>query len=165
MNERGNELKVEEKERLRKRRHRRVRGKVNGTAERPRLNVSRSIQHIYAQLVDDVSGNTITAASTLTGSLKEKTGGNVDAAKAVGKLIAEKALEKTFGKKPIPMRGGGSIPIVAMFKKELQRDSILMGFGLDSDAIHSPNEHFGIFNFLKGIETIPYFYQYLAEMS
>lgn len=84
---------------------------------------------------------------------------------SVAYQAAEKAVERTFGKKPIPMRGGGSIPIVAMFKQELQRDSILMGFGLDSDAIHSPNEHFGIFNFLKGIETIPYFYQYLAEMS
>ncbi len=78
---------------------------------------------------------------------------------------AEKAYEKTFGRKPIPKREGGSIPIVAMFKKELGLDSLLMGFGLDSDAIHSPNEHYGIFNYLKGIETIPYFYQYFAEMS
>lgn len=78
---------------------------------------------------------------------------------------AEKAYEKTFGRKPIPKREGGSIPIVAMFKKELGLDSLLMGFGLDSDAIHSPNEHYSIFNYLKGIETIPYFYQYFAEMS
>ncbi len=78
---------------------------------------------------------------------------------------AEKAYEKTFGRKPIPKREGGSIPIVAMFKKELGLDSLLMGFGLDSDAIHSPNEHYGIFNYLKGIETITYFYQYFAEMS
>ncbi len=76
---------------------------------------------------------------------------------------ASKAMEITFGKKPIPERNGGSIPIVAMFKSELNLDSVLMGFGLDSDAIHSPNEHYGVFNFLKGIETIPYFYKYFNE--
>jgi len=75
---------------------------------------------------------------------------------------ASRALETTFGKKPVPTRGGGSIPIVAMFKSELGLDSVLLGFGLDSDAIHSPNEHFGVFNFLKGIETIPVFYQEYA---
>lgn len=75
---------------------------------------------------------------------------------------AAKALETTFGKKPVPTRGGGSIPIVAMFKSELGLDSVLLGFGLDSDAIHSPNEHFGVFNFLKGIETIPEFYREYA---
>ena len=78
---------------------------------------------------------------------------------------ASMAMDKTFGKKPIPFRSGGSIPIVAMFKSELGLDSVLMGFGLDSDAIHSPNEHFGVFNYLKGIETIPYFYQYFTELS
>ncbi|RMB59189.1 dipeptidase [Dokdonia sinensis] len=78
---------------------------------------------------------------------------------------AEKAYEKTFGKSPIPQRSGGSIPIVALFEKELKSKTILMGFGLDSDAIHSPNEHFGIWNYLKGIETIPYFYEYFTEMS
>ncbi|MBN4061801.1 dipeptidase [Bacteroidales bacterium AH-315-I05] len=78
---------------------------------------------------------------------------------------ASKAMEATFGKKPIPMRGGGSIPIVALFEKELGLKSILMGFGLDSDDIHSPNEHFGVFNYLKGIETIPLFYKYYAEME
>lgn len=77
---------------------------------------------------------------------------------------ASKAFEKTFGKKPIPMRTGGSIPIVALFEKELETKSILMGFGLDSDSIHSPNEHYGLFNFYKGIETIPYFYHYYADM-
>jgi acetylornithine deacetylase/succinyl-diaminopimelate desuccinylase-like protein len=82
---------------------------------------------------------------------------------SVAYQAASRAFETTFGKKPIPVRSGGSIPIVAMFKAELGLDSVLMGFGLDSDAIHSPNEHFGIFNFLKGIETIPYFYQYYAE--
>ncbi|AEE19413.1 acetylornithine deacetylase/succinyl-diaminopimelate desuccinylase-like protein [Dokdonia sp. Hel_I_63] len=77
---------------------------------------------------------------------------------------AEKAYEQTFGKTPIPQRSGGSIPIVALFEKELKSKTILMGFGLDSDAIHSPNEHFGVWNYLKGIETIPYFYQYFTEM-
>jgi acetylornithine deacetylase/succinyl-diaminopimelate desuccinylase-like protein len=76
---------------------------------------------------------------------------------------AEKAMEATFGKKPLPQRGGGSIPIVAMFEKVLDARSVLMGFGLDSDDIHSPNEHYGLFNFYKGIETIPYFYQYYAD--
>ena len=78
---------------------------------------------------------------------------------------ASKAYETTFGKKPIPQRSGGSIPIVALFEKELKSKTILMGFGLDSDAIHSPNEHFGVWNYLKGIETIPYFYQYFTEMT
>jgi acetylornithine deacetylase/succinyl-diaminopimelate desuccinylase-like protein len=78
---------------------------------------------------------------------------------------ASKAYETTFGKTPIPQRSGGSIPIVALFEKELKSKTILMGFGLDSDAIHSPNEHFGIWNYLKGIETIPYFYQYFTELS
>jgi acetylornithine deacetylase/succinyl-diaminopimelate desuccinylase-like protein len=76
---------------------------------------------------------------------------------------ASKAMEETFGKRPIPLRSGGSIPIVALFEKELGLKSVLMGFGLDSDAIHSPNEHFGIFNYLRGIETIPYFFRYFAE--
>ena len=80
-----------------------------------------------------------------------------------GYLAAAKAMEKTFGKKPIPVKQGGSIPIVSLFKKELKSEAILMGFGLDSDAIHSPNEHFGLFNFYKGIETIPYFFKYFAE--
>jgi acetylornithine deacetylase/succinyl-diaminopimelate desuccinylase-like protein len=82
-----------------------------------------------------------------------------------GYKAAEKAYEQTFGKKPIPQRSGGSIPIVALFENELKSKSILMGFGLNSDAIHSPNEHFGLFNYFKGIETIPYFYKYFAEMS
>lgn len=84
---------------------------------------------------------------------------------SVAFMAASKAMEKTFGKKPIPTRGGGSIPIVALFEKELGLKSVLMGFGLDSDLIHSPNEHYGVFNFLKGIETIPYFFSYYAEMS
>lgn len=83
----------------------------------------------------------------------------------IGYKAASKAYEETFGITPIPQRSGGSIPIVALFEKELKSKTILMGFGLDSDAIHSPNEHFGIFNYLKGIETIPLFYKYFTEMS
>lgn len=83
----------------------------------------------------------------------------------IGYQAASKAYEITFGKKPIPMRSGGSIPIVALFEDELKSKSILMGFGLDSDAIHSPNEHYGIFNYLKGIETIPYFFQNFVDLQ
>ncbi len=80
-------------------------------------------------------------------------------------VAASKAYEATFGKKPLPQMTGGSIPIVALFEKELGVKSVLMGFGLDSDAIHSPNEHFGLFNYYKGIETIPYFHKYFAEVN
>ena len=83
----------------------------------------------------------------------------------IGYRAAAKAYQDSFGVTPIPQRSGGSIPIVALFEKELKSKTILMGFGLDSDAIHSPNEHFGIFNYLKGIETIPLFYKYFTEMS
>jgi len=84
---------------------------------------------------------------------------------SIGYEAASMAYEQSFGKKPIPVRSGGSIPIVAMFEKELGLKTVLMGFGLDSDAIHSPNEHFGLFNYYKGIETIPYFYKYFTELS
>ena len=83
----------------------------------------------------------------------------------IGYKAASKAIETTFGKTPVPQRTGGSIPIVALFEEELGSKTILMGFGLDSNAIHSPNEHYGIWNYLKGIETIPYFYKYYAELS
>lgn len=75
---------------------------------------------------------------------------------------AEKAIETSFGKKPIPVRGGGSIPICALFEKELGVKIVFMGFGLDSDNLHSPNEKFDLVNFYKGIATIPYFHQYFA---
>jgi acetylornithine deacetylase/succinyl-diaminopimelate desuccinylase-like protein len=78
---------------------------------------------------------------------------------------ASKAYEKTFGKAALPVRSGGSIPIVALFEQQLGAKSILMGFGLDSDAIHSPNEHYGVFNYFKGIETIPYFYENYAQQK
>ncbi len=78
---------------------------------------------------------------------------------------AQKAFEATFGKAPIPTRGGGSIPIVALFEEALGIKTVLMGFGLDSDNLHSPNEKFELANFYKGIETIPYFHKFYAEMS
>ncbi len=76
---------------------------------------------------------------------------------------AERAVEETFGKSPVPFYSGGSIPIVSGFERILGTKSILLGFGLGADAIHSPNENYPIFNFFKGIETIPYFYKYLVE--
>lgn len=91
--------------------------------------------------------------------------GYVTPVDSIGYRAASKAYADTFGIQPIPVRSGGSIPIVALFEKELKSKTIMMGFGLDSDAIHSPNEHFGIFNYLKGIETIPLFYKYFTELS
>lgn len=84
---------------------------------------------------------------------------------SIGYQSASLAMQETYGKKPLPTRGGGSIPIVALFKKELGLDSILFGFGLDSDGLHSPNEHYGLFNYYKGIETIPLFYKYFTALS
>ncbi len=78
---------------------------------------------------------------------------------------ASRAMETTFGKTPIPVRGGGSIPICALFEKELGIKIVFMGFGLDSDNLHSPNEKFNIDNFYKGIETIPWFHKYFTEMK
>ncbi|HTN21621.1 MAG TPA: dipeptidase [Pelobium sp.] len=78
---------------------------------------------------------------------------------------AYKAIEDSFGKQPVPTRGGGSIPIVALFEQELGIKTVLMGFGLDSDNLHSPNEKYDVFNYYKGIETIPLFYKYFAEFS
>lgn len=78
---------------------------------------------------------------------------------------AAMAMKATFGKEPIPVRSGGSIPIVALFEDVLKVKTVLMGFGLDSDDIHSPNEHYGVFNYFKGIETIPYFYQHYAAFK
>ena len=73
--------------------------------------------------------------------------------------------ETTFGKAPIPVRGGGSIPITALFEAELGCKVVFLGFGLDSDNLHSPNEKYDIVNFYKGIETIPYFHKYYAELK
>lgn len=78
-------------------------------------------------------------------------------------LAADRAYTQTFGKKPVPVRSGGSIPIISTFEQVLDTKSILMGFGLESDAIHSPNENFPLFNFYKGIETIAWFYHHFTE--
>jgi acetylornithine deacetylase/succinyl-diaminopimelate desuccinylase-like protein len=80
-----------------------------------------------------------------------------------GYLAAARALKTTFGKKPIPVRGGGSIPICSILEKELGIKIIFMGFGLDNDNLHSPNEKFNLENYYKGIETIPYFHKYFTE--
>lgn len=84
---------------------------------------------------------------------------------SVAYKAAAKAVETTFGKEPIPVRGGGSIPICSLFEKELGLKIVFLGFGLDSDNLHSPNEKYDLVNFYKGIETIPYFHQYFAEMN
>ena len=78
---------------------------------------------------------------------------------------AQKAIEATFGKTPVPVRGGGSIPITSLFESILGISTVMMGFGLDSDNLHSPNEKYGLKNFYKGIETIPYFFKYYAELK
>lgn len=84
---------------------------------------------------------------------------------SVAYQAAQKAITEAFGVEPIPTRGGGSIPIVALFEAELGIKTVLMGFGLDSDALHSPNEKYDIFNYYKGIETIPLFYKHFAQLS
>ena len=78
---------------------------------------------------------------------------------------AAAAIIETFGKEPIPVRGGGSIPICSLFEQELGIKIVFMGFGLDSDNLHSPNEKFNLENYYKGIETIPYFHKHFAEMN
>ena len=83
---------------------------------------------------------------------------------SIAYLAADKAYTKTFAKKPVPIRSGGSIPIISTFEEILGIKSILMGFGLESDAIHSPNENYPLWNFYKGIETIPYFFKYFTEL-
>ena len=82
----------------------------------------------------------------------------------IGYKAASKAIESIFGKKPVPVRSGGSIPIIPQFEEILGIKSILLGFGLESDDAHSPNENYPLFNFYKGIETIPWFYYYFTEM-
>ena len=84
---------------------------------------------------------------------------------SVAYRAASAAMEATFGRKPVPFRGGGSIPIVSSFERILGLKTVLMGFGLDSDAIHSPNEHYGVFNYFKGVETIPLFHEHFARLS
>ncbi|MBX3241359.1 MAG: dipeptidase [Chitinophagaceae bacterium] len=136
---------------------------------------SKAYAKISARLVPDQSAADITekllhyfesiAPAGVTVKASEHHGGepymtpiDSSAYKAAGK-----AIEATFGKSPIPVRGGGSIPICALFEKELGIKIVFMGFGLDSDNLHSPNEKYDIFNYYKGIETIPYFHKYFAE--
>jgi len=138
---------------------------------------SKAFAKISMRLVPDQNPNEITqlfkshfesiAPTSVKVSVHPHHGGDaaVTPIDSIGYKAASMAYEKSFGKKPIPVRSGGSIPIVAMFEKELGLKTILMGFGLDSDAIHSPNEHYGLFNYYKGIETIPYFYKYFTELN
>jgi acetylornithine deacetylase/succinyl-diaminopimelate desuccinylase-like protein len=138
---------------------------------------SKAFAKISMRLVPNQNTNKITqlfkkhfesiAPKSVKVTVKPHHGGNpvVISTKSVAFQAAEKALTESFGKKPVYTRGGGSIPIVSLFKTELGLDSILMGFGLDTDAIHSPNEHYGVFNYLKGIETIPLFHKYFAELN
>lgn len=138
---------------------------------------SKAFAKISARLVPNQSSTDITrklisyfekiAPASVTVKATEHHGGEpyITPIDSVAYKAAAKAIKATFGKEPVPLRGGGSIPICALFEKELGIKIVFMGFGLDSDNLHSPNEKFDIANFYKGIETIPYFHQYFAEMS
>jgi acetylornithine deacetylase/succinyl-diaminopimelate desuccinylase-like protein len=138
---------------------------------------SKATAKISARLVPDQSSVKITqllldhfkkiAPSYVTVNAFEHHGGEpyITPINSKAYEAAAKAIETTFAKKPIPVRGGGSIPICSLFEKELGIKIVFMGFGLDSDNLHSPNEKFNIENFYKGIETIPYFHKYFAELS
>ncbi len=108
-----------------------------------------------------------TAPKSVKVSVKSHHGGSpaVVSDSSLGYKAAEAAMEETFGKRPIPTREGGSIPIVALFQQELGIDPILFGFGLDTDALHSPNEHYGVKNYFIGIETIAAFFRKFKELS
>jgi acetylornithine deacetylase/succinyl-diaminopimelate desuccinylase-like protein len=122
---------------------------------------SKKIAELFTRHFEKIAPNTVKVKVT------EHHGGEpyVTPIDSIEYKAAELALTETFGKKPLAMRNGASIPIVALFEEILGLKSVLMGFGLDSDAIHSPNEHYGLFNYFKGIETIPYFYKYYAELK
>ncbi len=122
---------------------------------------SKKIAALFAAHFNKIAPNTVTVKVT------EHHGGEpyVTPIDSIEYKAAELALTETFGKKPLAMRNGASIPIVALFEDILGLKSILMGFGLDSDAIHSPNEHYGLFNYFKGIETIPHFYKHYAVLK
>jgi acetylornithine deacetylase/succinyl-diaminopimelate desuccinylase-like protein len=122
---------------------------------------SEQISNLFQKYFESVAPKSVTV------KVKAHHGGEpvVVSTESRGYMAAAKAMETSFGIKPVPTRGGGSIPIVALFKKELGLDSILFGFGLDSDALHSPNEHYGLFNYYKGIETIPLFYLNFTNQS
>lgn len=132
---------------------------------------------ISMRLVPNQDSDTITALFTkhfeniapkgVTVKVRPHHGGEpaVTPTNSIAYKAAEKAILESFGKLPIPTRGGGSIPIVSLFEKELGLKTVLLGFGLDSDNLHSPNEKFDIANYIKGIETIPLFYKYFNELS
>jgi acetylornithine deacetylase/succinyl-diaminopimelate desuccinylase-like protein len=136
---------------------------------------SKATAKISARLVPNQSSEKITAKlinyftsiapKSVTVKAFEHHGGEpyVTPMDSKGYKAASKAIKTTFGKEPVPVRGGGSIPISTILEKELGVKIIFMGFGLDSDNLHSPNEKYGIANFNKGIETIPYFHKYFAE--
>lgn len=136
---------------------------------------SKAFAKISARLVPNQSSADITkklidyfreiAPGSVTVHAEEHHGGEpyMTPIQSPGYKAAAKAIRKTFGKDPVPVRGGGSIPICALFEKELGVKIVFMGFGLDSDNLHSPNEKFDVVSFYKGIETIPYFHQYFAE--
>ena len=138
---------------------------------------SKATAKISARLVPNQSSEKITkllldyfksiAPASVTVSAFEHHGGEPYMTPIDSKAYqaAAKAMETTFGKKPIPVRGGGSIPICSLFEKELGIKVVFLGFGLDSDNLHSPNEKFDLANFYKGIETIPYFHKFFAEMK
>jgi len=138
---------------------------------------SKATAKISARLVPDQSSDKMTqklidyftsiAPSSVTVKAFEHHGGEpyLTPIDSKGYKAATRAIETTFGKTPVPLRGGGSIPICSILEKELGIKIIFMGFGLDSDNLHSPNEKYGIVNFNKGIETIPYFHKYFAELS
>jgi acetylornithine deacetylase/succinyl-diaminopimelate desuccinylase-like protein len=137
---------------------------------------SKAFAKISARLVPNQSSDTITeliinhlqkiAPANVTVKATLHHGGEpyMTPIDSKGYMAAAKAIETTFGKQPIPVRGGGSIPICSLFEKELGIKIVFMGFGLDSDNLHSPNEKYNIENYYKGIETIPYFHKYFAEM-
>ena len=138
---------------------------------------SKAYAKISARLVPNQSSKKITeillnyfrniAPASVTVNANEHHGGEPYLTPIDSKAYqaAAKAMETTFGKKPIPVRGGGSIPICSLFEEELGIKVVFLGFGLDSDNLHSPNEKFDLANFYKGIETIPYFHKYFAEMK
>jgi acetylornithine deacetylase/succinyl-diaminopimelate desuccinylase-like protein len=137
---------------------------------------SRAFAKISARLVPNQSSKKITekllvyfrsiAPAGVTVKAEEYHGGEPYTTPIASKAYrsAAKAIEAVFGKKPIPVRGGGSIPISSLLEKELGVKIAFMGFGLDSDNLHSPNEKFDLENFYKGIETIPYFHKYFADL-
>lgn len=138
---------------------------------------SKAYAKISARLVPNQSAEAVTAKlldyfrriapASVTVKAEEHHGGEpyMTPIDSIAYQAAAKAIEITFGKKPIPVRGGGSIPICALFERELDAKIVFMGFGLDSDNLHSPNEKFELFNFYKGIETIPFFHLFFAEMK